>query len=105
MAALSGGQRTRLSLARLSVTRAPLLVLDEPTNHLDLRASEASETVLLAFPGTVLLASHDRTLVRRVATRDARNGARDHGSSGLRGGMLGTPPRKTAPVGRLSADS
>ncbi|THF86354.1 ABC-F family ATP-binding cassette domain-containing protein [Deinococcus sp. KSM4-11] len=71
---LSGGQRTRLSLARLSVTRAQLLVLDEPTNHLDIRMIEALEGVLLAFPGTVLFASHDRTLVKRVATRVWRVG-------------------------------
>lgn len=69
LAGLSGGQRTRLSLARLSVTRAEALVLDEPTNHLDLRAIEALEALLLDFPGTVLLASHDRALLRRVATR------------------------------------
>ncbi|BDP41146.1 ABC transporter ATP-binding protein [Deinococcus aetherius] len=76
LAGLSGGQRTRLSLARLGVTRAQLLVLDEPTNHLDIRAIEALEALLLAFPGTVLLASHDRTLVGRVATRvwDVRGG-------------------------------
>ncbi|MBZ9712715.1 ABC-F family ATP-binding cassette domain-containing protein [Deinococcus multiflagellatus] len=67
--ALSGGQRTRLSLARLSVTRAQVLVLDEPTNHLDVQAIEALEGFLLTFPGTVLLASHDRTLISRVATR------------------------------------
>ncbi|MCP2013172.1 ATP-binding cassette subfamily F protein 3 [Deinococcus sp. HSC-46F16] len=69
VAGLSGGQRTRLSLARLNVTRAQVLVLDEPTNHLDVRAIEALEALLLAFPGTVLLASHDRALVGRVATR------------------------------------
>ncbi|WP_345464879.1 ABC-F family ATP-binding cassette domain-containing protein [Deinococcus carri] len=69
LAGLSGGQRTRLSLARLNVTRAQVLVLDEPTNHLDLPAIEALEGLLLTFPGTVLLASHDRTLVGRVATR------------------------------------
>ena len=69
VAALSGGQRTRLSLARLSVTRAQLLLLDEPTNHLDLRAIRALEEVLLAFPGTLLLASHDRRLIEQVATR------------------------------------
>jgi len=72
VAALSGGQRTRLSLARLKVTRAQLLLLDEPTNHLDLRTIEALEEVLLAFPGTLLLASHDRRLVERVAGRTLR---------------------------------
>lgn len=66
---LSGGQRTRLSLARVTLSRAQVLVLDEPTNHLDLRAIEALEELLLAFPRTVLLASHDRALVGRVATR------------------------------------
>lgn len=74
LGSLSGGQRTRLSLARLSVTRAQLLVLDEPTNHLDIHMIEALEAVLLAFPGTVLFASHDRTLVQRVATRVWRVG-------------------------------
>lgn len=69
LAALSGGQRTRLTLARLSVTRAQVLVLDEPTNHLDIHMIEALEALLLGFPGTVLLASHDRRLVERVATR------------------------------------
>ena len=66
---LSGGQLTRLALARLSVTRAQLLLLDEPTNHLDIRAIEALEALLLRFPGTLILASHDRRLVERAATR------------------------------------
>ncbi|AWN22630.1 ABC transporter ATP-binding protein [Deinococcus irradiatisoli] len=69
VADLSGGQRTRLTLARLGVTRAGLLILDEPTNHLDVRAIEALEGLLQAFPGTVLLATHDRRLRERVATR------------------------------------
>lgn len=68
LADLSGGQRTRLSLARLSVTRAQVLVLDEPTNHLDIRMIEALESLLQTFPGTVLMASHDRRLVQQVAT-------------------------------------
>ncbi len=69
VADLSGGQRTRLTLARLGVTRAGLLVLDEPTNHLDVRAIEALEGLLRAYPGTVLLATHDRRLREQVATR------------------------------------
>jgi ATPase subunit of ABC transporter with duplicated ATPase domains len=72
VSSLSGGQRTRLSLARLSVTRAQLLVLDEPTNNLDLDAINALERLLLAYTGTVLFASHDRRLVERVATRQWR---------------------------------
>ena len=66
---LSGGQRTRLSLARLSVTSAHLLVLDEPTNNLDLDAILALEKLLLDYPGTVLFASHDRRLIENVSTR------------------------------------
>lgn len=69
---LSGGGRTRLSLARLAVTRAHLLVLDEPTNHLDVRAIEALEALLASYAGTVLFASHDRRLVERAATRVLR---------------------------------
>lgn len=75
VADLSGGQRTRLSLARLTVTRAPLLILDEPTNHLDIRMVEALEELLVAYPGTVLMASHDRRLVAAVATRTLRLGS------------------------------
>ena len=66
---LSGGQRTRLSLARLSVTSAHFLVLDEPTNNLDVDAIEALEKLLLDYPGTVLFASHDRRLIETVSTR------------------------------------
>lgn len=66
---LSGGQRTRLALARLSVTRAPLLVLDEPTNHLDIAMVEALERTLRDYPGTILMATHDRQLIKAVATR------------------------------------
>ncbi|RTR29007.1 ABC-F family ATP-binding cassette domain-containing protein [Deinococcus radiophilus] len=64
---LSGGQRTRLSLARLSVTRAQVLLLDEPTNHLDAPMVDVLEDVLRGYTGTVLLATHDRRLVERVA--------------------------------------
>ena len=69
ISSLSGGQRTRLSLARLSVTRAHLLVLDEPTNNLDVDAIEALEKLLLEYPGTVLFASHDRRLLETISTR------------------------------------
>lgn len=73
---LSGGQRTRLALARLSITRAPLLVLDEPTNHLDIPMVEALEELLVGYPGTILMASHDRQLVQSVATRTLNLGSR-----------------------------
>jgi ATP-binding cassette subfamily F protein 3 len=66
---LSGGQRTRLSLARLSVTKAHLLILDEPTNNLDIDAIQALEKMLLEFPGTIVFASHDRRLLENVASK------------------------------------
>ncbi len=69
IATLSGGQRTRLTLARLSITRASLLILDEPTNNLDTDAITALEKLLLEYTGTVLLASHDRRLLETIATR------------------------------------
>jgi ATP-binding cassette subfamily F protein 3 len=66
---LSGGERRRLALAHVVASGANFLVLDEPTNHLDLESREALEAALEAFPGTVLLVSHDRALVDAVAQR------------------------------------
>jgi ATP-binding cassette subfamily F protein 3 len=66
---LSGGQRSRIALARLTLQGANLLVLDEPTNHLDITSQEVLEDVLTGFPGTVLLVTHDRYLVDAVATQ------------------------------------
>ncbi|HEX7040026.1 MAG TPA: ABC-F family ATP-binding cassette domain-containing protein [Trueperaceae bacterium] len=82
VAELSGGERRRLTLARIAVSDAHLLVLDEPTHHLDLRAVEALEDLLERYAGTVLLASHDRRLVERVATRSLHVGSGElhHGS-------------------------
>src|SRR5947208_78969 len=66
---LSGGERRRLALAVTVASGANLLVLDEPTNHLDLESREALEAALDAFPGTVLLVSHDRALLDAIAER------------------------------------
>jgi ATP-binding cassette subfamily F protein 3 len=66
---LSGGERRRLSLAMLVGSGANVLVLDEPTNHLDLESREALEEALRAFPGAVLIVSHDRALLDAVGTR------------------------------------
>ncbi len=69
VAVLSGGERRRLALAVTVASGANFLVLDEPTNHLDLESREALEAALDAFPGTVLLVSHDRALLDGIAQR------------------------------------
>lgn len=67
VAALSGGERSRAALARLVAQGANVLVLDEPTNHLDLWACDALEQALLDFEGTVIVVSHDRYFLNRLA--------------------------------------
>ncbi|HCV25163.1 MAG: ABC transporter [Gemmatimonadetes bacterium] len=65
---LSGGERSRVSLARLVLAGANFLILDEPTNHLDITSQEVLEQVLEDFGGTILLVSHDRYLIQSLAT-------------------------------------
>jgi ATP-binding cassette subfamily F protein 3 len=66
---LSGGERGRLALAKLSLMDANLLLLDEPTNHLDIPSQEILQEVLAEFGGTILLVSHDRYLIDALATQ------------------------------------
>jgi len=69
MKSLSGGERSRVALALLSLVEGNLLLFDEPTNHLDLASQEILERALGAFDGTVLLVSHDRALLEAVTTK------------------------------------
>ncbi len=102
---LSGGERRRLALALVVASGANFLVLDEPTNHLDLESREALEQALEAFPGTVLLVSHDRAVLDAVAQRTIA--VEDHGLRSTEGGWAdyvaareaaaAPPPREPKP--------
>jgi ATP-binding cassette, subfamily F, member 3 len=102
---LSGGERRRLALALVVASGANFLVLDEPTNHLDLESREALEAALEAFPGTVLLVSHDRALLDAVAERtlaieDTRINSYDGGWADYvrrRDELAAPPPAPVAP--------
>jgi ATP-binding cassette, subfamily F, member 3 len=82
----SGGERSRLALARLLLEPRNLLFLDEPTNHLDIPAAEILEEALAAFEGTVILVSHDRRFLENVTTRvvSVRDGLADVYPGGFR---------------------
>ena len=82
---LSGGERSRLALARALATRADLLLLDEPSSYLDLPAKRWLGDALAAYPGTLLLASHDRALLRRCD--DAHAAPRKRHRQGISGAV------------------
>lgn len=66
---LSGGERARVSLAKLLLKQANFLIFDEPTNHLDILSKEVLENALYDYPGTILFVSHDRYFLNKIATR------------------------------------
>src|SRR6478736_6000088 len=93
---LSGGERRRLALAAVVASGANFLVLDEPTNHLDLESREALEDALRAFPGTVLLVSHDRALLDAVAERTLA--IEDRSINSYEGGWADYAQRRAEPA-------
>jgi ATP-binding cassette subfamily F protein 3 len=66
---LSGGQKARIALAKALLSGAACIILDEPTNHLDLTSTQVMERALAFFPGAVIVASHDRFFIDKVANR------------------------------------
>ncbi|MBS4193048.1 Vga family ABC-F type ribosomal protection protein [Bacillus sp. FJAT-49705] len=66
---LSGGERVKVALAKLFVSDLNTLILDEPTNYLDIEAVEALESLLQAYPGTIIFVSHDRRFIKNISTR------------------------------------
>ncbi|MEG0166211.1 MAG: ATP-binding cassette domain-containing protein, partial [Anaerorhabdus sp.] len=66
---LSGGERGRIVLMKLLLSRCNFLVLDEPTNHLDIESKEVLEDALMSFQGTILFISHDRYFINKLATK------------------------------------
>ena len=66
---LSGGEKARLTFAKLILSKMNVLILDEPTNHLDIPSREALENALTAFDGTIIAVSHDRYFIKKLATR------------------------------------
>ena len=102
----SGGERSRLALAKLLLEPRNLLFLDEPTNHLDIPAAEILEEALKGFDGTVFLVSHDRRFLENTTTRivSVRDGVVDIYPGGFRGASVAAhaPKRDETEVSRAS---
>ena len=99
---LSGGERTRLSLARLLITYPNVLVLDEPTTHLDIPSREALETTLESYDGALLFVSHDRHFINMMADQiwSIEDGTVRPFNGGFAEWMQANQPPKTEPLSR-----
>ncbi len=86
LARLSGGERTRVGLARLLIARPDILLLDEPTNHLDIDALEWLEEFLVSYPGAILMVSHDEAFIDQVANMIIAIDAETHLAAVFSGG-------------------
>ena len=78
---LSGGEKARLSLLKLMLSESNFIILDEPTNHLDIISREALETALLDYEGTMLIVSHDRYFINKLADKIykiTKNGSKEY---------------------------
>jgi ATP-binding cassette subfamily F protein 3 len=110
---LSGGERSRLALLKLVRSGANLLLLDEPTNHLDIPSREALEEALASFSGTIVLASHDRRLIGRLATRlwlieegtliDFHGSLEEYDASIAEAKPVSPPPKQTKPASTMTS--
>ncbi len=101
---LSGGERNRLQIARLMATKPNLLILDEPTNHMDIQSQEAVEEALEEFQGTLLVVSHDRYFLDKLAERviEIRDRKMVSHPGGFSEFWRSRRPRDTRVVGRVS---
>ena len=111
---LSGGERARVLIARLMLEPADVLLLDEPTNDLDIPSLEVLENALLEFPGAIVLITHDRFMMERIATEyvalDGKGGAREFASLAqwqdwLARGTARAEPKRARPLQRKAAAS
>lgn len=108
LTALSGGEMARYVFADLMLQKPNFLVLDEPTNHLDIEGIEALEDALVAYQGTVLMVSHDRSFIKRVCTRvfELKNGSLSELNAGVRAlDAFEDAEKKPEPTARQKAEA
>ena len=103
ISSLSGGEKGRVSLAKLMLSHANFLILDEPTNHLDIQSKEILESAMNAYTGTILYVSHDRYFINKTATRILE--ISDHGLTSYPGNYQNYIAQKEKEKAALNAAS